>query len=165
MNYEELARLFDDHAAALELYLRQWTGDPADVVQSAFIRLAEQQPPPRRVVPWLYRVARNLAISQVRAESVRRKHERQRHRETGSWFRERSGRTIDTDDAVAALRELADDDREIVMLRIWSGLTFNEIALVTGTPRATVHRKYTDALAKLKERLVTPCPTNPSNRS
>ena len=43
---DRLVRLIDDHAAALELYAAQWSVSPADVVQDALIRLAEQSPLP-----------------------------------------------------------------------------------------------------------------------
>jgi DNA-directed RNA polymerase specialized sigma24 family protein len=50
---EELGRLYCEHAPALRLYLRQWTDGAEDLVQDAFIKLAQQSPPPERVLPWL----------------------------------------------------------------------------------------------------------------
>lgn len=38
----EIGRLIDEHAAALEIYARQWSGSPADCVPEAFIELAWQ---------------------------------------------------------------------------------------------------------------------------
>ncbi len=161
---EELATLFDRHAPALELYVRQWCRDAADVAQSAFVRLAEQPEAPRQPVPWLYRVARNLAITRARAESVRRRHQQRLGAEAVSWFVSSAEQAIDAAEAAAALAELPDDRREVVVLRIWGGLTFDEIAEVLRSSRTTVFRKYTAALASLKQRLESPCNTNPSNR-
>ena len=56
---ELLGQLWDRHAAALELYARQWCRTPDDVVQQAFAQLATQRAVPEQVVAWLYRVVRN----------------------------------------------------------------------------------------------------------
>ncbi len=58
-----LGQLVDEHAAALELYARQWCAAPEDVVQEAFLKLMSQMHLPRNVVPWLFRVVRNQAIT------------------------------------------------------------------------------------------------------
>src|SRR5438270_2406943 len=68
-------QLVDEHAAALELYARQWCAAPEDVVQEAFLKLVAQREMPRQVVPWLFRVVRNEAISVLRSLQRRRKHE------------------------------------------------------------------------------------------
>ena len=39
---ELLARLLDQHAAALALYARQWCDSPEDVVQDALLELVRQ---------------------------------------------------------------------------------------------------------------------------
>jgi hypothetical protein len=46
MGPERLGRLFDRHAAVLELYARSWCECPEDVVQEAFVELVGQCPPP-----------------------------------------------------------------------------------------------------------------------
>jgi DNA-directed RNA polymerase specialized sigma24 family protein len=49
---EELGRLYAEHTPALRLFVRQWLeGDP-DLVQDAFVGLAQQSPAPERVLPW-----------------------------------------------------------------------------------------------------------------
>src|SRR5438270_6898133 len=68
-------QLVDEHAAALELYARQWCAAPEDVVQEAFLKLVTQRRMPRNVVPWLFRVVRNQAISVWRSVQRRRRHE------------------------------------------------------------------------------------------
>src|SRR5262245_41291846 len=80
-----LGRLYRQHAPALRLYARQWGGSAEDLVQTAFVRLAQQSPPPDQVLPWLYRVVRNEALSGHRAESRRRQRE-QRASSPEAWF-------------------------------------------------------------------------------
>jgi hypothetical protein len=48
---ELLGRLFDRHAAALELYARQWCDAAEDVVQEALIELVGQCRPPDDALP------------------------------------------------------------------------------------------------------------------
>jgi RNA polymerase sigma-70 factor (ECF subfamily) len=48
---------------------------------------------------------------------------------------------------------LPPEQREVVIARIWGGLTFDEIAALVRDSRTTVHRRYNEALATLRERL------------
>ncbi len=149
-----LASLFDSHAAALALYARQWCDGPEDIVQEAFVKLARQRPPPDRAVPWLYRVVRNGAIEASRGDR------RRRRRETlasgrESWFASADER-IDAQDATRLLAELEPDVREVIVARVWGGLTFDEIARLQGCSLTTAHRRYQSGLSRLHERLERP---------
>src|SRR6266852_8207305 len=98
---EELARLYREHAPALRLYVRQWPVGDEDLVQDAFIKLAQQSPPPDQVLPWLYCVVRNGACSTGRSAAGRRR----REGVVGSpeaWF----ASTDDRIDAAEAARRL-----------------------------------------------------------
>jgi RNA polymerase sigma-70 factor (ECF subfamily) len=150
---EHLARLIDEHAAALELYAAQWAASPADVVQEAFLRLVRQTELPERVVPWLYRVVRNLAISAARSAERRRRHEMRAARGGAAWFSATEGSLLDAEVATDALRDLPDEQREVIIARLWGGLSFEQIAEVTDTSSSTAHRRYEAGLAALRERL------------
>lgn len=156
-----LGQLVDEHAAALVLYARQWCAAPEDVVQDAFVKLAQQRTPPERVVPWLYRVVRNGAISVLRSLLRRRRHETEAAAERAGWFATDPTRTVEIhpDEAVRALQTLPEIQREVITLRLWGGLTFAEVAEVLETSSSTVHRWYEQGLTLLRQRLdVTPCP-------
>jgi len=56
----------------------------------------------------------------------------------------------DAEMAAAALAKLNRDDREILELKIYAGLTFQEIAQTTGQPAATVATRYRRALEALR---------------
>ena len=157
---DRLARLLDDHAAALELFAAQWTESAPDVVQEAFLRLAAQSPVPDRVLAWLYRVVRNGAISAVRSESRRSKHERNAGQRARSWFVHDPANPIDGEEAAAALSELPETWREVVVARIWGGLSFEEIGELIDASSSTAHRRYEAAIEKLRLRLSEPCETN-----
>ncbi len=153
---ELLGRLFDEHAAALVVYARQWSSRPEDLVQDAFVALARQRVLPERVVPWLYRVVRNGAIAAARGD---RRRQRREALASGpeEWFAVADDR-IDAADATRLLAELELETREVIVARLWGGLTFDEIARLQGCSLTTAHRRYQAGLARLQERLE--CPSN-----
>jgi RNA polymerase sigma-70 factor (ECF subfamily) len=148
---ETLGELYREHAPALLLYARQWPQSGEDVIQEAFVRLAQQSPPPERVLPWLYRVVRNAALAAGRADARRRKREGAAcTRQT--WFAEADDR-LDADEAARLLAELPLELRETIVARVWGGLTFEEIAHLVGCSLPTAHRRFQAGLAQLRERL------------
>lgn len=150
---ELLGRLLDAHGTALELYAAQWTDAPSDVVQEAFVDLIRKRPLPERIVPWLYRVVRNRAMNSARSASRRRQHEAVAARMSELSFEPADDDAIDAQAATEALRALPEDQREVVVARLWGGLTFQQIAEVVGTSASTACRRYESAIAALRDRL------------
>jgi RNA polymerase sigma-70 factor (ECF subfamily) len=163
MDVTLLGRLVDEHAAALMLYARQFTAAPEDVVQEALLKLVKQERWPSPVVPWLYRVVRNAAISAARSEQRRRRHEAQAAREAPAWFLPKAESVLDIAEVTAALQTLPAERREVITLHLWGGLTFAEIAAVVDCSPSSAHRWYTEGLQQLRERL-NPCPDPMNNR-
>ena len=57
-----------------------------------------------------------------------------------------------------AMKTLPVDIREIVVARVWGGLTFEQISQLNGGSSSTVHRRYCEALEQLKENISgNPC--------
>ena len=164
MGPEGLGRLVDEHAAALVLYARQWCASPEDVVQEAFLRLAGQKRPPEKLLPWLYRVVRNTAVSAGRADRRRRRHEAAAAR-TPPWFTADAAPGLDAEDAAAALRGLPPEQREVIVAHLWGGLSFEQVAAVAGCSSSTAHRWYVAGLSALRERLGVACPNDPTTRT
>ncbi len=155
-----LGRLYRQHAPALLLYARQWGGSAEDLVQEAFVRLAQQDPPPTAVLPWLYRVVRNEALTAQRSAARRRQRER-RVSVPEVWFRAPDHR-LSGDEATRLLASLPLEQREVIVAHLWGGLTFEEVGRLVGCSVATAHRRYQAGLAQLRERLEgrwTPTPT------
>jgi RNA polymerase sigma factor (sigma-70 family) len=146
-----LGQLYRKHAPALRLYARQWGGGAEDLVQNAFIRLAQQVPPPERVLPWLYSVVRNEALAAQRS-ALRRRQREQRAGSARPWFTSSDDR-LDAEEAARLLAELPLDLREVIVARLWGGLTFEEVAALVGCSLATAHRRYHTGLDQLRQRL------------
>jgi RNA polymerase sigma factor (sigma-70 family) len=148
---DELGRLYREHARALCLYARQWPDGDEDLVQDAFVKLAQQTPAPEQILPWLYRVVRNGALAASRGAARRRRREK-RVSIAEPWFAGADDQ-IDGREATRLLGELPLEQREVVVARIWGGLTFEELARLTGCSLPTAHRRYQVGLAALRERL------------
>jgi RNA polymerase sigma factor (sigma-70 family) len=165
MGPELLGRLFDDHAAALVLYARQWCATPEDVVQEALLKLVAQKKPPDCLVPWLYRVVRNGAISAARSSKRRRHYESVAAARTPAWFVPAEASAIDGATASAALQTLPLEQREAIIAHLWGGLTFEQVGELAGASSSTVHRWYMAGLSALRERLGVVCPPKPTTRN
>ncbi len=148
---ERLGQLLDQHAAALELYARQWCARPEDVVQDAFVELSQQPQLPERPQAWLFRVVRNGALTERRSSSRRRHYESLAAEE--NWFEQSFDLPLDGAAATTALRDLPDEQRETILAHLWGGLTFTEIGEMTGASSSTAHRRYAEGLEQLRKRL------------
>jgi RNA polymerase sigma factor (sigma-70 family) len=166
MDPELLGRLLDRHAAALELYARQWCDVAEDVVQDAFLKLAAQEPLPSHPGAWLFRVVRNGANNARLAAQRRRRHETAAAAEMPAWFEAspsaQHGVAIEPDSAAAELRALPIEEREVIVAHLWGGLTFEQIAELAGCSSSTAHRLYQSGLTTLRERLGVTCHTSKS---
>jgi len=166
MDSELLGSLIDRFADRLGLYARQWCEEAEDVVQEAFVKLAAQTTTPLDPAAWLFRAVRNGAINAGIARRRRRQHEAKAAAQMASWFE--SGPPSSNDAAVdrasvqTALSVLPLEQREVIVARLWGGLTFEQIAALTGTSASSAHRLYHAGLTALRERLGVSCRRNAS---
>ena len=137
---------------ALALWRTGNPEDAADVVQDVFVRLASGRADLRKVeVPhvWLLAVAHRAAVDATR----RRARRRAEPLENAGLLIARDG---DPDCAVRAaelsraLARLPDAQREAIALRHFGGLSFREIARVTGVPKFTAASRCRLALTRLR---------------
>jgi RNA polymerase sigma-70 factor (ECF subfamily) len=60
----------------------------------------------------------------------------------------------DTDRLVQELESLELEYREIIVAKIWGGLSFEKIAEMLNSSSSSVHRKYQEGLNRLEKKLV-----------
>jgi RNA polymerase sigma-70 factor (ECF subfamily) len=156
MSPKEIASLVDRYGPALVLYARQWSHDPEDIVQSAFVKLMSQRVAPAQVVPWLYRVVRHAALDESKANGRRARRE-VRVAEMSPWFVESEIGGLDAAVAVEALNALTADQREVIIARLWGGLRFEEIAELCDCSTSSAHRRYEAGIQALRAKLGVPC--------
>lgn len=66
---------------------------------------------------------------------------------------------------MAALDRLAEEAREVIVLRTWAGLSFQQIADTLGEPLGSVATRYYRAIADLRRLLDADSPANPSRHA
>lgn len=155
MDPRQLATLIDNHTAALVLYARQWCASPDDVVQDAFLKFVQVRQHPDDPVAWLFRVVRNAALDAAKRERRRKVRE---NAVAPRWFAEIALDGLDAAAAVAALTQLPDEQREIIIARLWGGLTLEQCAQVAGCSVSSVHRRYEAGIAQMRKVLGVSCP-------
>jgi RNA polymerase sigma-70 factor (ECF subfamily) len=161
---ESLRRLLDEHTAPLVLYARQWCDTPEDIVQEAFLQLMREPTAPANAVGWLYRAVRNKALNAARSQRRRARHEAAAAWQGEPWLASSETDRLDAATAAQALAGLPLEEREVIVARLWGGLTLEEIASVSGTSTSTAYRRYQHGIAALRERLEGICP-NQKNAS
>lgn len=144
--------LYRRHGHGLFAYARSLTGrreTAEDIVQEAFVRLIQSG---TSSVPaeYLYGIVRNLAMDAARQADRRRRHQPEVARVLG----DRASKGFDDERALLAalleeLEELPLEQREVVVLKIHGGLTFEEIAAILQAPPNTAASRYRYALEKL----------------
>jgi RNA polymerase sigma factor (sigma-70 family) len=157
MTARQIAELIASHAAALALFARQWCDSPEDAVQDAFCKLVRQPVQPGDPVAWLFKVVRTTAIDRGRADRRRAKRE-ERSAKPERWFAETESEGMDAEVAVAALEALPAELREVIVARLWGGMTLEQITGVAGCSLTTAHRRFEAGIAALRERLGVECP-------
>ena len=156
-----IERLYDAHAQPLFAFLLNLTRDEADtrdVLQEIFVRLARE---PDRLAgvrderAFLIRLAHNAAVDLMRRRTSRDRTKVNFAAEPLSPF----APTDDPDEQLfreelaEALGELPEDQRAVVHLKLWSGLTFEEIATALDISPNTAASRYRYGLDKLRGRL------------
>jgi RNA polymerase sigma-70 factor, ECF subfamily len=157
----DLERLYDEHAQAMFAFLLNFTrneADTRDLLQELFVRLAKRPElleGVRDERAFLLRLAHNLAIDLIRRRGTR---ERQYEQLAGEAVPIFAPAPVADEDAFraglsAALGELPADQRAVVHLKLWEGLTFEQIAELLGIPLNTAASRYRYGLDKMRERL------------
>lgn len=147
---EILLHVWNQHAERLLLIVRGF-GQPAeDAVQEAFVRLALLDEVPDETLAWLIRVARNQLLQWWRSDTRSRRRELERG-STIDWFAEDMlDESLDAATVTEGLQQLSEDKRATLMMHIWGGLSFEQIAAILGVSRSTAHRHYMLAMNELR---------------
>jgi RNA polymerase sigma-70 factor (ECF subfamily) len=129
-------------------------GAAEDIAQEAFlaaIRALGRFDRRRPFAPWLHRIVVNRAIDHARSRALRREVDAERVPELAGGGIEPS--VPYSDELVAALAELAPDQRAVIVMRHLLEYTPGEIAEALGLPRGTVNSRLRRGLDQLEERL------------
>jgi RNA polymerase sigma-70 factor (ECF subfamily) len=138
--YNYLLRLVGNREDAMDLN--------QDVFLKAYQSLRKLEDP-ARFGPWLFRIAHNEAYSLLRKPKTEQASDSSNERlESPAW-----GQMLPMETSLAverALSKLTDEQREAVLLKVYQGFKFEEIADILSTPVSTIKSRVYTALEQLK---------------
>ncbi len=158
---QEIERLYDEHAQSLFAFLLNFTRDEADtrdLLQEIFVKIAREPgllDKARDERAFLIRLAHNAAIDLIRRRGARERTRENFAAEVFSLFAPAPDldEQLFCDALAAALAGLPEEQRAVVHLKFWEGLTFERIAEALGIPPNTAASRYRYGLDKMRERL------------
>jgi RNA polymerase sigma-70 factor (ECF subfamily) len=147
----------DEHGAALVLLARHWVAthaDAEDIVQEAFVRFWRSRDSVQEPLAYFYSCVKHCALDWQRGRQRRQQRELASARpEAEPLFVapiEQSERRFAIE---AALLKLPTSQAEVLVMKIWGGLSFPQIAAALEESPNTVASRYRYALARLRELL------------
>ncbi len=167
--FAELLRRYETQIFNFSLrYLR--SSDLAeDVTQDTFLRIVQRAAEFKhesRFSTWLYAIARNLCLDELRKHKHRRHPSLEQGDQNGRTLEEkvpdsRPGTSAERSavsheiraQVVLAVEELPEDQREVFLLRHVGDVSFKDIATITGVGENTVKSRMRYALERLQKSL------------
>lgn len=154
---DEWQEWFEAHGRALLLFARQYTSCPADAedaVQCGFIKFWPKRHGVRDARAYLYSAVRTAALDGHRATRRRARREAVAGLvDEAAWFQcpaEQAERAAAVETALTALPVA---QREVVVMKIWGGLTFKQVGAALGISANTAASRYRYGLDALREQL------------
>lgn len=144
--------LYDTKAAELILYGRALGldhGEAEDVLQETFVALTQLPCSPAKPEHYCVRSFRNRALNHRRTLWRRLA----REWESLRWFEKSPEETPAEQAAMSCLAKLPVEQREVIVLKIWHGCTFEEIGGLLAISPNTAAGRYRYGLQKIKGKL------------
>jgi RNA polymerase sigma-70 factor (ECF subfamily) len=142
-------RLYDEKVGQLILYGRALGlshSESEDVLQETFIALLKLAEPPEEPGHYVYRAFRNRALNHKRSLWRRLT----RELESLRWFERDSAESALEREAMRCLEGLPPEQREVIVLKIWSEYTFDQIGKLLELSPNTVAGRYRYGMEKLR---------------
>lgn len=152
------AALLQRHGDRLHATAQHILRDPdlaADAVQQAMIEIWRKLPQlrePEAFMGWAYRIVVRAALSEVKARSTWR-FRTEPIRAEGHPGEDAGGRVDDRDELERGFVRLGLEQRAVVVLKHYAGLSNSEIATVMDIPEGTVRSRLFHALQALRAAL------------
>jgi RNA polymerase sigma-70 factor, ECF subfamily len=159
----EFGAIFDRHATVLHRYLVRRLGpDDADGIVGEVFRIAFERRHSFDVAretarPWLYGIATNLLAKHRRGEA-RRLRAVARLASQRLTAADPATAVVDAVDATglwervaAAVTALPEPERDALLLHVWEGLSYDEVAAALAVPVGTVRSRINRARRRLRE--------------
>ena len=149
--HSRVRSFYDANRQALFTYAVSLAGERAvaeDAVQTAMLGLLRRGRLPADPRPYVFRSVRNAIVDGFRRKVPAKDPMLQARAATNGGPDPVRVRLVEQ-----CLDRLGDDERETLVLKVFSGLTFKEIATVRGRPIGTVTARYRRGMQKIREML------------
>jgi len=156
-----IERVLNGDSEAFNILVRQWEkpiynfilrmisdrDEAMDLCQDCFMKAFRELRTLKdrdRFSSWLYRIAHNTCLSRIRKDQGK------------IWVEldeDKGSNHVPAENRLAvekALRQLPEDQREAVILKVFQGLKFEEIAAIQGAPVSTVKSRLYMGFEKLR---------------
>jgi len=156
MTEQELAKLYDDYGARIHGYvlaLVSNNSDAEEIMQDVFAAIFQRRRVPRDPERYLFRAARNAAYSHLRWRRVRWKAQPRLEYQVILHHRSEGNAPWQDGEAQRALLGLPVKQREVVVLKVFQGMTFEEIGDMLEVSPNTAASRYRYAMEKLRASL------------
>jgi RNA polymerase sigma-70 factor (ECF subfamily) len=153
----------------LVAFIRRYVGEESlaeDLFQETFVRVVRTLGgfrPEASLATWIFTIARNLCLDHLKAKKRHREVSmdagdrdldfREALRSPGAGPGAAAEGTEDGARLRAAMAELAAPKREALILRVYSNLSYAEIARITDAPVGTVKFRVHDAIQELTKKM------------
>ena len=148
LDRDGVQRLYEQHGRGLLAYACSFVSSFAaaeDVVHQVFERLLRGDLSISGApVAYVYRAVRNTSLNVVRNRAGDVDLEE-------AWLDSPAGMEHTALELQSALRELPEEQREVILLHIWAQMTFEEVAEALGITPNTAASRYRYGLSKLRE--------------
>jgi RNA polymerase sigma-70 factor (ECF subfamily) len=158
-----IAILYDRYKSVLFGFLLRTlnnNGEAEDVLQEVFVHVwrkaADFDATRGRIFTWLTILARSRAIDRLRARNSRERTATRASRETSDYSEgviENAIRSEEGEMVRSALEEIPEENRRVLWLAYFEGLSQSEIAAATGKPLGTVKTRTRTGLKRLRDLL------------
>jgi RNA polymerase sigma-70 factor (ECF subfamily) len=148
---EEVQTFYQEHGSALLLYacsLLDRKHAAEDVLHLVFMKLLEQNTMPEEPRPYLLRAVRNAALNVMRQES-----KDVDVTDIEPWFEAPPQDHAANVTLKSELMQISVEQRQVLVMHIWGGLSFEEIGRVLDIPANTSASRYRYAIQRLRDRM------------
>lgn len=155
--HEDWAAWMEQHGSSLALLAQQYVScraDAEDVVHEAFVSFWRSRHQAQDRTAYLYTCVRHAAMNWLRSRKRRAQREAVIARpEVETWFAGELERSERQKEMLRLIAGLPVDQREVLVMKIWGGLSFPQIAAALDLSSNTVASRYRYALDKLRTHL------------
>ena len=155
--HEDWRICFSQLAPGLVLFARQWVhsaADAEDIVQDAFVKFWRRNHNVQNRA-LLYATVHSTALDLIRRDSRRARREREAIADLEQAVEPEFRTEDESQRALAmAMERLPNEQREVLVMKIWNELSFAEIGQALGISQNTAASRYRYALRALKKDLL-----------